>query len=81
LAPGSLFGLAAGGDVRDPNEGGVDWRPRLRVIGWRAPCAWVQSGGSPPRQRAVVPIANGDLGGKSLSKSECLLTRCHGSGF
>ena len=77
---------APGGGLREPREGGVERRSRLRVIGLMRSLRMGQSGGGSALRRIPVPIANdGRLRQGRVRVSECenegLLARCHGSGF
>src|ERR1700750_1473947 len=42
---------ATGGGLRDPKEGGLGRRSRLRVISWNAPAHGSNGGGSPATTR------------------------------
>ena len=73
------------GGLRDPKEGGLGRRSRLRVIGWNAPCAWSKRRRSAattrPRSHRKRRSQPARARGSANPKAKRPLTRCHGNGF
>src|SRR5258707_12443110 len=76
---------AAGGGLRDPKEGGLERRARLRVIGWEDPRAWGKRRGFRPHDTPPFPSQTATQAPKADRaagpKGKKLLRAALGKGF